>query len=63
MNLIREFQSGDYITKTMNTCCAHDIMLCELCTCYNGIHEDSSDCSSNDLLSDYRGIKTAVVLY
>lgn len=25
MNLIREFQSGDYITKTMNTCCAHDM--------------------------------------
>ena len=23
MNLIREFQSGDYVTKTMNTCWAH----------------------------------------
>ena len=62
MNLIREFQSGDYITKTMNTCCAHDIELFELCTCYNGIHEGSIDYSSIDLLSDYRGIKTAVAL-
>ena len=62
MNLIREFQSGDYITKTMNTCYAHDIVLCELCPSYNRIHEDGPDYSNIDLLSDYREIKTAVAL-
>ena len=46
MNLVEEFQLGDYIKETVNMCWAHDVVLCELCTCYNGIHEGSLDYST-----------------
>ena len=34
------------ITATVNMCCAHDVVLCELCTCYNGKHEGNLDYST-----------------
>ena len=37
------------IATTVNMCWAHDVVLCELCSCYNEIHEGNLDYSTESL--------------